>query len=526
MVFLGNSIDDINPEGAVKSIGKKSLILMVMLCCLGFSESNPGDGQSKIRIGVLSLDVTGMDAAGAAQAQDQIVGVLTDLGFYKVYKQTDLEHAFESIKQRFPAHCRDPRCVAAIGSALGLDRMVYGSLDKNRDRYGIALSLLDVQTMQISQHVTMETEGSAAVADLVKAAVYKVHGLSDGKANLKTHAYFGPDVHHERQLLYSSAAFVALSAVWAAANGTLKNFHNDHSLDTITWSGKPSSSLQIPLFGRPAGLADNYVAASDDAYGVMYNPAGMAWVKNLDVAIGYQYNHNLINNFVGSYATKATRDMGFGQAIYYNADYTGLQSELYFISAYAYKFNQLLPFLRPLSVGASLKVININTPKRDLSTVSQNTLGAGLDLGLMTEFSDNIRFGFVFKDCPTFLKVSKDDNATQDIESSPPLLQVGGTYQAGYSTFLICEGQIPLNPDQVWKFAGGIEQEFFQVFLARLGLKKEVSFDSPWAITAGFGTRFNIESIVGKYFILDGAYEYNTLYSMFSGANVSFRVGF
>jgi len=501
------------------------MIMALTLFGLALCETNPGDGQSKIRIGVFNLEMIGMDATGAAQAQDQIGQVLTDLGFYKVYKQTDLEHAFESIKQRFPAHCRDPRCVAATGSALGLDRMLYGQLDRNHDRYGITLSLLDVQSMQVSQHVTMETEGAAAVGDLVKAAIYRVHGLSDGKAALKTHPYFGAEVHHERQLIYSSVAFAAVSALWAAANGSLKNFHNAHTIDTVSFSSLSSSSLQIPLFGRPAALADNYVAASDDAYGVMYNPAGMAWVKNFDVAIGYQYRYDLLNNFVASYATKATREIGFGQAIYYNADYSGLQSELYFISAYAYKFNQLLPFLRPLSIGASLKVININTPKSDLGTVSQNTVGAGLDLGLMTEFSDNIRFGFVFKDCPTYLKVTKDNNATTDYETSPTLLQVGGTYQVGYSTFLICEGQVPLNAEQVWKFAGGIEQEFFQVFLARIGLKKEVSFDTPWLITAGFGTKFNTESIIGKYFILDGAYEYNTL-GMFPVANVSFRIGF
>jgi hypothetical protein len=157
--------------------------------------------------------------------------------------------------------------------------------------------------------------------------------------------------------------------------------------------------------------------------------------------------------------------------------------------------------------------------------VSQNTLGAGLDIGLMTEFADNIRFGLVLKDCPTIMKVSKDNGATQDFQSSPTLLQIGGTYQVGYSTFLICEGQVPLTTDQEWKFAGGIEQEFFQVFLARIGLKKEVSFDTPWLITAGFGTKFNIGSIAGKYFVLDGAYEYNTL-GMFPVANVSFRIGF
>jgi hypothetical protein len=509
----------------VKSIGTKFLIIAVAAYCFAYGDSNAGDGQSKIRIGVLNLETSEMNATDATGAQDQITQVLTDLGFYKVYKQADLEHAFESIKQRFPGHCRDPRCVAAIGSSLGLDRMLYGELDRNRDRYGITLSLLDVQTLQVSQHVTLEAEGAATLGDLVKAAINKLHGLSDGKESIKTHDYFGPEIHHERQLLYTSAAFVALSAVWAATNGTLKNFHNDHSGDTVSYSGKSGSSLQIPLFGRPAGLADNYVAASDDAYGVMYNPAGMAWVKSFDMAVGYQYRYDLINNFVASYATKATREMGFGQAVYYNADYSGLQSELYFISAYAYKFNRLLPFLRPLSIGASLKVINIRTPSSEYGTVSQNTIGAGLDIGLLTEFADNIRFGLVLKDCPTYLKVSKDNNATQDIQSSPTILQVGGTYQVGYSTFLICEGQIPINADQVWKFAGGVEQEFFQVFLARIGLKKEVSFDTPWLITAGFGTKFNTESIAGKYFILDGAYEYNTL-GNFPVANVSFRIGF
>jgi hypothetical protein len=466
-----------------------------------------------------------MNAADASQVQEMIAQTLIDLGFYKVYKQSDLEHAFESIKQRLPAHCRDPRCVAAVGSSLGLDRMLYGGLDKNSNRYGITLSLLDVQTMQVSQHVTLETDGTVGGGDLIKAAINKLHGLSDGKENAKTHAYFGPEVHHERLLLYSSAAFVALSAVWAAANGTLKNFHNDHTIDTVSFTGASNSSLQIPLFGRPAGLAGIYVAASDDAYGVLYNPAGMAWVKNFDMAVGYQYRYDLINNFVASYAAKATREMGFGQAVYYNADYSGLQKELYFISAYAYKFNRLLPFLRPLSIGASLKVININTPRSDFGTVSQNTLGAGLDIGLLTEFTDNIRFGMVLKDCPTYLKVSKDNNATTDIETSPALLEAGGTYQVGYSTFLACEGQIPLNPNQAWKFAGGIEQEFFQVIFARVGLKKEVSFDTPWLITAGFGAKFNTESIAGKYFVLDGSYEYNTL-GMFPVANVSFRIGF
>ena len=105
------------------------------------------------------------------------------------------------------------------------------------------------------------------------------------------------------------------------------------------------------------------------------------------------------------------------------------------------------------------------------------------------------------------------------------LLQMGGTYRAGYTTFLICQGQIPLYTDQSWHFSGGIEQEIFRVFKIRLGLKKEAYFDTPWLLTGGFGLDVNTESIWGKMVCLDGAYEYNTV-GVFPVANLSFRIGF
>lgn len=512
----------------MKSIGiKNAVVAIIMTCafalCVQAEEAQAVEGQSKIRIGVLNLDVIGIDAAQAAQAQDSVVQYLSDLGFYKVYAQADIERAFASIKQRIPAHCRDPRCVAAIGSALGLDRMLYGCLDKNGGRYGITLSILDVQTMAVSKHVTLETESGAPVSDLVRVAVTKLHGLDNGKDSIKTHAYYGPEIYNGKQALYSAAGFLAVSLAWAGANGSLKNFQFDHRFDNETLYGQSASALNNALFGRPAALGNCYVAASDDAYGVLYNPAGMAWLQHSDIAIGYQYRYDLINNFVASYAAKATRELGYGYAAYYNGDYEGKQNELYFLSSWGYKFNGFLSFPYPFSIGATVKFINIRTPQSDDGTVSGNTVGAGLDLGFMTEFTDYIRFGFVFKDVPTVTKVDNDRYVYK--ESYPTTLLVGGTYRAGYTTFLICEGTVPLNEDQTWKFGGGIEQEFFDIFVGRVGLRKEASFNTPWIVTAGFGTQFKTESIAGHDFSLDGSYEYNTL-GMFAVANVSLRIGY
>ena len=150
---------------------------------------------------------------------------------------------------------------------------------------------------------------------------------------------------------------------------------------------------------------------------------------------------------------------------------------------------------------------------------------AGLDVGLLTELADNIRFGLVFKDLPTVEKVNNTTTGTNYLEYEPTVLQMGGTYRAGYTTFLICQGQVPLYADQPWKFSGGVEQEIFSFFKVRLGIEKQAHFDTPWLFTFGFGIDMKTESMFGKYVTLDGAYEYNTL-EEFPVANMSFRFGF
>ncbi len=479
---------------------------------------------SKIRIGVLNLESSGMDESVVAKINADLERILTDMGFYKVYPQKELIIALGQAKLKFPSRCRDPRCVIEIGSSLGLDRMLSGSIDKNNTSYGIKMTLLDVPSKQIVEKVSMEGEAGMAPEDLLKIAVTRLHGL-EPQSETKTRGYFGPEIHNEKQFLYSSGLCVGLGLIWAAINGGLGDFNLSKQFDTLSLSHISASSLQIPFFGRPAALADGYVAASDDAYGVIYNPAAMAWLPRAEMAVGYQYRFATMNNFIASYANRATREIGFGECLMYSGDIEKLQSELHFISSYAYKFNQGFLFLRPFSIGLGLKLSTITSPKSDDATASQKTFGAGLDIGFMTEFADNIRFAAVLKDAPGVIKVNNTTTGIRYMEYEPMLLQMGGTYQAGYSTFLICQGQIPLYEDQLWSFSGGVEQEVFRVFKARVGLKKQAYFDTPWLITGGFGLDINTESIAGKYIIVDGAYEYNTI-DVFPVANVSFRIGF
>jgi hypothetical protein len=479
---------------------------------------------SKIRIGLLNLETTGMDEAAASAANGEVERFLSDMGFYQVYPQSRLEAAAGQIKQKLPRHCRDPRCVTEIGTSLGLDRMMYGGIDRLNSAFGVRLRLLDVKRKRIVEQVNLEGAPGVSASDLLKAAVSRLHGL-DKTAPSAMNTYFGPPIDNKKELYWSSGLCLGAGLVWAFVNGGLTDFHLTKQFDTLTRSHLSASPLQISYFGRPSAMGDGYVAAADDAYGPLFNPAGMSWLAHREASVGYQYRFGSLNNFVASYVNKATREMGFGECVLYVGDADKLQSELYFISSYSYKVNRKIWFLRPFSVGVSVKLGTLTSPKGEDATSSQKTFSGGLDLGFMTDFADNIRFGAVLRDAPSIRKVSNTTSGLRYLESDPTLLQMGGTYKVGYTTFLVCQGQIPLYRDQSWHFSGGIEQEIFRVFKVRAGCKKEAYFDTPWLLTGGFGLDVNTESMWGKCLSLDGAYEYNTL-GMFPVANMSFRVGF
>jgi hypothetical protein len=404
---------------------------------------------------------------------------------------------------------------------LNLDRMVYGEIDANDKRVAVHLYLMDVVVRVRIGEASIEGENSDPLDSVLSTAVAMLHGRTKDKSKYK--AYRGPEVHNEKQMLYSGGGLIAAGLIWGLVNYSVGNKGTPLPYESRDepLTGIPSSADQIPMFARPAALANAYVAASDDAYGVLYNPAGMAWVNGPEAIVGYQYRFGL-DNMAASYVNKATREIGFGQAFMYSGDRDGLLTEMYFVSAAAYKLNRLFSFTRPVSLGINLKIVSDKVQGKGDYSVSGASFGAGMDVGLLTEFSEKIRYGLLLRDVPVvnrWKNVSTHDRYNELLATT---LHMGGTYQAGYATFLICEGQIPIAEDQKWKMSGAIEQELFRVMYARLGLQKEIqssaSIPTEWKITWGFGLKV-------KKISLDASHEYNT-FGMFDVLNISFKVGF
>jgi hypothetical protein len=360
-------------------------------------------------------------------------------------------------------------------------------------------------------------------------ALDRIHGQKDAKPSVG--AYYGPEVNNLSEFLWSSIAVQGAGAFYSFVNYGAGSDKTETAIVLVggpqngALSGIPSGANQIPIFARPAALANAYTAVSDDAYGVLYNPAGMPWVEGREAVASYQYRFGM-DIMAVSYANRALRDLGFGQAVLLTTDRDGAMTEMLFVTAAGYKINQDY-LLGPLSVGAASKQVGnpVNKPSPD-SPYGQS-YGAGLDLGFMWELSSDIRYGLLFRDVPAVNKWRNRATGERYSEAQPPPLHMGGSYAVSYSVFMAADGQIPLYADQPWVMAGGIEYEFFRMLALRVGLQREILDEDAnwWKITCGAGFKFGTVSTWGRDITLDLSYEYNTL-ELFPVVNVSVKAGF
>jgi hypothetical protein len=487
-----------------------------------------GAGQQRVKLGVLTLEsATGHDKE-AFDMTALMLERLDELGLYDIYRPGDIDDAIAGTRLG-KGSCRDPRCVIGIGKALGVRRMISGTFDITGSRCAVRLVLLNVVSGKPIASVSLEGALGVPAQEVLFAAIDRIHG--DNRELDRVGAYFGPPVNNLSEFLWASVSVMGAGTFYTMVNYGAGGNRGDN-VETVggaygreKLSGIGAAANQIPVFARPAALANAYTAVSDDAYGVLYNPAGMPWVAGREAVVGYQYRLGL-DIMAVSYVDRALRDLGFGQAILLTTDRDGAMTEAYFVTAAGYKFNQDY-LLGPFAIGAAVKIAGNTVNKLSPDSPYGQSYGMGLDLGFMWELSSNIRYGLLLRDVPTINKWKNRATGVQYTEANPPTLQMGGSYSAGYNAFLTADGQIPLYADQPWVMAGGVEYEFFRMLALRAGLQREILDDDSewWKITCGAGFKFDTGAKWGKETALDVSYEYNTL-DLFHVVNVSVRVGF
>jgi len=484
------------------------------------------------KIGVMNPYTNNDDALMSQEAVRSIRDALYEIGRYDVYVQSRMEDAYKVVGNHFPEYCHEPRCIASLGNSLQLERMVFGEVDFSAGRYAVELKIVDAASRKVVNQCSFEGNDGAALSDVVKTAVFRLHEIDTLSSPAELSRYFGENVNNVKPMLISTAAYMGLGIFIAL-------FGNEHQ---NAWakideklSGIDPSMRTVAQSARAKSMGNCYVALAKDAYGAFYNPAGASWIDGPEASVNYQGRYGLLNTISASFLNKATREVGFGHTLIYSGHPESYYMELYFSTLASYRFSNAGK-MPPFSIGANINVSSARTTGGSGSEYDQKgtAVGFGLDIGFLMELTDKIDFGFVFNNVPTFTFYNNGSPSEKEIggeifneyrykENSPASVRLGGSFLISYATLLVAEGEIPLYRDQNWRFAGGIEQQIFDKIRIRAGASKNIFtiYEMPWHLTFGGGVRFPVKR---KKIDIDLSYELLTDLELRNIWDVSFKI--
>jgi hypothetical protein len=244
-----------------------------------------------------------------------------------------------------------------------------------------------------------------------------------------------------------------------------------------------ASFLEIPVGGRPAALAGAYSALSTDAYAPVWNPAGLGFLKDTELATTHlSYLNGIGYEFVGL-AGQLSPGHSLGASVQYlhtgdlqGLDASGNPSAQFTVSygAYSLAYGQTLG--DDLSVGVTGKLI---TGQIDGSSARAWTA----DVGAMYRPSERWTLAGVVGELGTDLTFLSQPDPL------PRAVRLAVAFQPRQDLVFSLEGQAPTNSSP--SLSAGGEWRALDVVALRAGYRTDViRQNSPMAgVTTGVGLR-------------------------------------
>jgi TolB-like protein len=161
-------------------MGKIRSVLVLGLVVTASVEAHAAERQ---KLAVLDIEAKGVDKSTAETITDIVTVALKKLGVFDVISRADIQQMlnFEESKQLVGCSSSS-NCIAEIGGALGVAKVVTGSVGKLGQSYVLNLSLLDTKTAKVIERESREAKSQE---DLVAAAQngsrFLVRSLLEGK---------------------------------------------------------------------------------------------------------------------------------------------------------------------------------------------------------------------------------------------------------------------------------------------------------------------------------------------------------
>jgi long-subunit fatty acid transport protein len=100
--------------------------------------------------------------------------------------------------------------------------------------------------------------------------------------------------------LFVTVSLVGAGSILLPAPASAQNINDAVTIEDLGFTQR------LAVGARPAGMAGAYVAAGNDVHSLIYNPAGLARIRRIDLSVGFQYAKNNVNNVF--YGTNSETD--------------------------------------------------------------------------------------------------------------------------------------------------------------------------------------------------------------------------
>ena len=121
------------------------IIILLSILVLISSSSLAKNNQDKMKIAVLDLSAKGVEKHVAENITEVLLSEIDKLKIYNIMGKSDITAmlGFEQEKQIIGCES-DTNCIAEIGGALGVEKIVAGSVGKLGEKYLINVKLINM----------------------------------------------------------------------------------------------------------------------------------------------------------------------------------------------------------------------------------------------------------------------------------------------------------------------------------------------------------------------------------------------
>lgn len=444
---------------------------------------------------------------------------LASIGVYYLISQENISMAKQETGIEKPVVNND---YVRLARKVAADKVVFGTLEDVGETYEIKVHMVDVATRRIEREAGFFMPADQdSILKLASAVMWQLFFPHDNSRAVEgIHRNFSPAINRDNVWKISTLSMISIGII-ASVLGDRVLYHDDIDtpLDSLQIVNTPYSLFHAKAIFNNNGysvrghsMAGAYTGLADDAFGFIYNPAGLARIESRRIGMSYVNNMSLINSVAISYSDYLTANSFFGNAFMYTGG-DGLMSEWTFLTSYAYMFKELW-FLPVFTLGANVKFRNARFGYGEnsygIDRVQGNSFGVGLDLGGTANITDYLVGGMALIDAFNYQKWNNYLTNRAYREDLPREFKMGLAYKFSERFVFTMDWFKALYENQSEAIAFGVEVIPFDFVALRAGVFQDGDDSELSKIALGTGINHVFDIIgYGLYAVnFDYGFEY------------------